>query len=67
MSNENKFNQTYRDEKDHSIVVSFNNITLKISKLLEVANQIFKDKTLNEINQTLINTGFGSLANFGGF
>jgi hypothetical protein len=63
MSTENKFSLIYRDENDHSTVVSFgNHFTLKVSKLLQVANQMLKEKTLNELEEKLKQLGAGSLA-----
>ncbi|AFZ33746.1 KGK family protein [Stanieria cyanosphaera PCC 7437] len=70
MTTDNNFSKTYRDINNNSVVISIgNHCVLKISKLLEVANQIFSNKTLQEVEEQLKQSGSGSLVlrNFGSY
>ncbi len=62
MDIQNKFTQIFKEDNSNLSVVSFGeNITFKISKLLEVAYSIFCNKALALIDEELRKKGTGSL------
>ena len=64
MDTQNKFSQIFQEDNNNSSVASFgNNITFKISKLLQVANATLRNQALALISEELKKQGIGSLGN----
>ena len=62
MNNQDKFSQIFQEDNSKLDIVCFgNDITLKISKLLGVANGILRTKALDLIDESLRAQGIGSL------